>query len=155
MKKIGHRTFASIAAAAKALKVSESIIKEAKVHGGEAAGFHPSGRIDEAKLVRWIAANKGLISGGGASLRDRKLAEEVRKLTIANDLKEKKLIPIDAVIQSVGRVLAAVDTLTEQIMVNELPAMVAGIDVPQARIILRRAGDRLRDEWGALGKEWH
>ena len=146
------RTFASIAAAAASLGVSDSILKQAKRLG--CAAFHASGRVDGATVVKFIAEHGKEIAGGGIALRDQKLSEEIRKLRVKNDRDEGKLILVDSVKACVSRVLARVDQILEQKLSNEYPAAVAGLDVPQSRIYGKRLGDQIRVEFQGLKEEW-
>lgn len=87
-------------------------------------------------------------------LRDQKLREEVRKLKIANDAKDRILVPKSDVAAAVRRALAQVATISESKLVNEYPTAVAGLDVPQARIYGRRLHDALMGECQKLAKEF-
>jgi len=87
-------------------------------------------------------------------IKQAKLTEEHRKLKIANDYKERKLILVDAVKSCVSRVLARVDQILEQKLSNEYPSAVAGLDVPQSRIYGKRLGDQIRTEFQGLKEEW-
>lgn len=84
------------------------------------------------------------------SLKDQKTFEEVRKLRIANDAKEGRLVPRDQYESWIAKVRSGVDVIIEQKLVNEYPSAVAGMDVPQARIFGKRLGDQLREEFGKL-----
>lgn len=139
-------------AAAAALKVSESLVKNAKRMGCDA--FNASGRVDEKKLLAFIAEHEKELTTGGVALRDQKLAEEVRKLKLRNDRDEGRLIQVESVNRTVAGVLARVDQILEQKLSNEYPSAVAGLDVPQARVYGKRLGDQLREEFQKLGAQW-
>ena len=87
-------------------------------------------------------------------MKQAKLSEEHRKLKIANDHKERKLILVDSVKSCVSRVLARVDQILEQKLSNEYPAAVAGLDVAGARGFGKRLGDQIRVEFQGLKEEW-
>jgi hypothetical protein len=118
-------------------------------------GHFPSPTRGQYKLAPTI---KGLFvyyrGMNDNDMKQAKLAEEHRKLKIANDYKERKLILVDSVKACVSRVLARVDQILEQKLSNEYPAAVAGLDVPQSRIYGKRLGDQIRTEFQGLKEEW-
>ena len=147
------RSFPTIAAAAAKLGVSEAILKNAKRMGCDA--FATRGSVSEKPLLKFIAEHGAELNSGGVALRDRKIEEEIRKLKIRNDLDAGKLIAIDRVREINGRILAAVDAILEQKLSNEYPSIVAGLEVPQARVYGKRLGDSIREEFQKLNKEWN
>jgi hypothetical protein len=92
--------------------------------------------------------------GENHPLRTKKLAEEVRKLRLANDEREKLTIRTAWVIEVVRKITAAVDEILEQKLVNEYPAAVAGMDIPQCQIFGKRLGDAIRLEFKKLAYLW-
>ena len=93
-------------------------------------------------------------NGSSASLRDQKLIEEIRKYRIKNDRDEGKLVPREAVAESIRRCLGPVALKLEQKLVNEYPSAVAGLDVPQARIYGKRIVAEILKHYQELAKEW-
>ena len=87
-------------------------------------------------------------------IKRKKTEEEHRKLKLLNDHKEAKLIPVQVVKESVGRILARVDQILEAKLSNEYPSAVAGMDVPKARTYGKRLGDQIRAEMQKLASEW-
>ena len=99
--------------------------------------------------------NEGkLLQSSGGSLKDQKLAEEIRKLRIANDAKERKLVSRDTVVQTFAAFSTQARTLLDQKLENEYPAAVAGMDIPQARIFGKRLNDSICAEIRKLVLEW-
>lgn len=146
------RQFPSMKAAAAAMGLSLSILKEAKEMG--CAGFKARGSVDEKQVRAFIAEHHEKLSKSGTSLRDQKIAEEVRKLRLKNDRDEAKLIPVEDVRQIHAEILARVDGILEQKLSNEYPSAVAGLDVAQARVYGKRLGDQVRGEFQKLAEKW-
>jgi predicted nucleic acid-binding Zn ribbon protein len=123
-------------AAAAGMEVSLSILKEAKAMGCE--GFKVRGSVDEKQVRAFIAKHHEKLSKPGTSLRDQKIAEEIRKLKIRNDKDDKKLVLKSEQI-STGQRFATwqVEYLTQK-LVKEYPSVVAGLDVPGAMAYGRR-----------------
>ena len=86
MKKRKPRTFDSLRAAAAALKLPLRTLQAAKRGGCPA---FKSNRVYEAELLKWLEANPVIETNDP---RDEKLREEIRKLRIANDAKEGRLV---------------------------------------------------------------
>jgi hypothetical protein len=147
-----NRQFPSIAAAAAAMGVSETLLKDATRLGCD--GFKARGSVNEASVVKFIAEHEAELVTGGVALRDQKLTEEIRKLRIKNDKDAKLSVPVESVKQCIARILARVDQILEQKLCNEYPSAVAGLDVPQARIYGKRLGDQIRAEMNKLKEEW-
>lgn len=89
------------------------------------------------------------------SLRDQKLAEEIRKLQIKNDKDQGKLIPKTEVVASIMRVAPRIRATMEQKLLNEYPSVVAGLGEPdKVRTYSRRLYNEVMAEWAAFEKEW-
>jgi len=110
----------------------------AKGEGCPAIDSHS--RVNIAEFKKWMAANESRMPK--SSPKDQKVIEEVRKLRIANDAKEKLLLRADEVVASWSTQYAFIKKTLIQKLENEYPTAVAGLDVPQARIY----GKRLVDE---------
>lgn len=107
------------------------------------AGITPVSGSGSRKRYRIGDVEAAMAAKPGKSLRDEKLGEEIRKLRIRNDKEERVTIPRNEVSQAVQKCLGPVATMLEQKLVNEYPAAVAGMDVPQARIFGRRLVDTI------------
>lgn len=89
------------------------------------------------------------------SLRDQKLAEEIRKLQIKNDKDQGKLIPKTEVVASIMRMAPRIRATMEQKLLNEYPSVVAGLGEPdKVRTYSRRLYNEVMAEWAAFEKEW-
>jgi hypothetical protein len=77
-----------------------------------------------------------------SKLRDRKLLEEIRKLRIANDLAEGKVVEKTKVADAVRNCLGRLPAMIEQRLLNEYPAAAAGKSAPE----IREQGRKLYDE---------
>ena len=138
-KRRSCRKFPSIAAAASALGVSESLIKQAKRMG--CAAFPARGSVEERPLVQFIAEHRKELESGGVALRDQKLSEEIRKLRIKNDKDEKLVVPRAVIASAFAEWAAAVRKTNIRRLVEEWPSMVAGLEIPQIRIKGRQVCD--------------
>ena len=89
-----RRIVESIQAAASLINASVAVVKRAKELG--CGAFKQGNRIDIEELRKWVSENleRLPITGGDISLKEQKLNEEIRKLKLQNDEKEKKLVPI-------------------------------------------------------------
>lgn len=78
-------------AAAAAMGVTVKTIRAWKVEGSIAAGFRPDGTVDLDKLQVWQAARR-VKRTGSIDAKETKTHEEIRKLRLANDAREGRLI---------------------------------------------------------------
>jgi hypothetical protein len=128
------------------------LVKRAK--DGGCLAFDQRGCVDMAVLKRWIGENKDDLVKGDLSLKDQKLNEEIRKLRIANDLKEKELVRRSLVIEAHAKMAEQVRKLLEQKLENEYPGLVAGLDTAQARVFGKRLHDSIIQEFKGFAKAW-
>jgi hypothetical protein len=80
------------------------------------------------------------------SLKEQKLKEEVRKLKLANDIKERLLVPRQEQAAAIRRAGAGIVPIGEAKFVNEAPVAGSMLEVPQLRIVLRRYWDSFLEE---------
>jgi hypothetical protein len=148
------RIVESIPAAAVLIPCDVDLVKKAKRLGCPA--FKPGNRIAVEELRKWIAGNEDKLkaSGDGLSLKDQTLNEEIRKLRIANDLREKELIKRSLVIEAHAKTAEQIRKLLEQKLENEYPGLVAGLDAPQARVFGKRLHDQIINEFKGFAKAW-
>jgi hypothetical protein len=98
------RLFPSLAAASGATKIPAHILKAWKAKGCPA--FLGSGRVDEKALMTYASEHKDEVEKYDPDtlpLKEQKTREEVRKLRLGNDLKERKLAPISEIIERFTR----------------------------------------------------
>jgi hypothetical protein len=120
-------------AAANALGVDPEIVKRCRKLNAD--GCLAGGRYDVAKLRKWIAANaeKLKAEASNLSLREQKLAEEVRRLRFGNDVEEGLYIQRATVAQVAGEMASRVKTLTYAKLGNEYPAIMSA-DIASNRV---------------------
>lgn len=138
----------SINALAKLLRRDRATIDRATV------GLVPVRTKGRVKFFRLQDIEGALKDKPSRSLRDEKLIEEIRKLRLANDREDQKLITKAQVKASMRRCLTPASAMLEQRLVNEYPTGVAGLDVPQARIYGKRLCDELLGFLQSFEKEW-
>lgn len=129
------------------------LFKRAKQLG--APGFKGS-RVCPELVLKFIAqhADQFTLSGPNLDLKDQKLNEEIRKLRLANDIKEGKFVSRAALAEAMARTLPRIGALLEQKLCNELPAEMAGLDVSAARVYGKKLNDQLLIEFEALKTLW-
>lgn len=132
-------------AAAHALKTDPEVIKRARSMNAD--GCLPGGRYDIPKLRKWIAENETLlkVEGEKLTLREQKLNEEIRKLRIANDERERKVVSRTWVAARDARLADLFKTTLYSKLVDEVPADMTN-DVSTNRALLRVIADRLLAE---------
>lgn len=147
-----RRIVESIPAAAAICKATEDVVKRAKKLGCPA--FEAGNRIDVALLSKWLKENNEemIVKGDNISLKDQKLNEEIRKLRIANDGKEKLVILKSQIIARDSLLADRFKTTLYSKLVDEAPADMTN-DVATNRALLRNVADRLLSEVASWQKE--
>jgi hypothetical protein len=146
--------YQTLSQAAGAMGVPPEVLKAAKRAGCPA--FHASGRVDGPEFREWMQQHGDslTVAAPESSLKDKLLAEQVRKYKIHNDSKMELLVSRAKVADAVAKILKAADAMIEQKLVNEWPQFVAGLDPAGARAYGKRLGDALRAELGKLGEHF-
>ena len=96
----------SMEAAAKLLKVTSRTLRNWRAQ--ECPGFYADGRVNADAVAAW-AEKRRADRGGSSDAREQKLFEEIRKLRIANDAKEARLVEIAWVLQRYQLAGAAIE----------------------------------------------
>lgn len=150
--KTQKRIFDSMRAAAGGLGIPLETLQQAKEHGCPA--FRGS-RVWEAPFRDWMGSfPEAVKKDSSAKLRKQKLAEEIRKLRLANDLKEGKLQPVDDLCEWLGKLLGGMRATLEQRLCNELPGLVANLDAPQIRIRSKQLFDDIMRDLKPMGEKF-
>lgn len=149
------QSVSSLGAAATALSTTVPALQALRDSG--CPGFNLNGRVNISKVRRHLT-EKGSAKletpAPGASLKDQKTSEEIRKLRIANDAREKMSVLRSDVNGSLSAMEKAVDSLLENMLEKEYPSSVAGLDVAGARVYGRNLRDRIRAEVRKIGESW-
>ena len=145
--------FPSHAAASSGLGVDPEVVKRASDLGCPAFS---GGRVHRATFKKWIADHPSelLAATGSKGLRDEVLKQQARRLRLANDLKEGRLVLRALVSETHARILGRFRFELEQKLRNEFPMAVAGQDVPSCRIYGTRLADQLMAILYDMGAEW-
>src|SRR5689334_641876 len=93
------------------------------------------------------------IRKGDKGLKDQKLEQEIRRLRIANDQKERKLIPVDVIARRFAEVAQGQKDLLRQRLENEAPSQLADQKPEPIRIMLKRVVDEICQGMQLLVKE--
>lgn len=152
MKKLPEY-FDTMKQAASAMGLELKTLKKAK--GAGCPAFRGS-RVYREQLSAWLEEHRAEIvaSRSKEDVQIEKLLEEVRKLRIANDQKDRIVILKDKVKGANATCIERVRTMLEQKLENEYPSAVAQMDVPQARVYGRRLGDQILLEFQKLSEVW-
>lgn len=148
-----HKIFEGMKHFAAAFGVAYDYVQAAKNAGCPA--FLKGGRIDSKVFMKWVSENPDFKKPtADTSLKEQKIFEEVRKLRIANDAKEKMSVLRSAVCSSIAATEKAIDELLEAKLEKEYPASVSGLDIPGARVYGRNLRDLIRVEICKMGRFW-
>jgi hypothetical protein len=115
----------------------------------------PEGKVNGFPVYSLGAVLKALQPppGEGATLRDAKLAQEIRKLKLYNDKRDGLLVEKELVKQSINRFNTRVDAYLVQLE-NEWPSLLCGLEAPAIRAYLKRGTDSIRQEISDSYREW-
>lgn len=146
------RTFDSLKAAAAGLRLPLRVLQAAKRAGCTA---FRSNRVYASELLAWLEANPAAIEMAGEDPRDEKIREEIRKLRIANDAKEGRLVERAWVGEKMQRAAGELNTLRAK-WEAEMPLKFAETmgDIPECRTILRGIFDDVFREVQKLSKHF-
>jgi hypothetical protein len=135
------RTFDSLKAAAAGLKLPLRVLQAAKAAGCPA---FRSNRVYEAELLGWLEANPETVGAADNDPKSEKLHEEIRKLRIANDAKEGRLVERAWVAERMQRVAGELNSLRAKSEAED-PMLFAATngDVTECRTILRGVWDNI------------
>lgn len=135
----------NLSQAASLIGCDVALLRMAKAKGCDA--FMAGNRIDTVRAKKWIAehADELKTEGDKLSLRDQKLNEEIRKLKIANDTKEKLVILRADVARRDSMLAERFKSTLYSKLVDEAPADMTN-DVATNRALLRNIADRLLAE---------
>ena len=118
------------------------------------AQIKPGGRHGGRALYELEPIQDALAAKPDKTLKDEKLAEEIRKLRILNDEREGKLINRATVATSATQFVAECARLLTQALENEFPALVQGLDIAGCRVKGKQLNDRIRAEIYKLCDLW-
>jgi hypothetical protein len=121
------------------------------------AHIEPAKVEGKTKFYRLADVEAALKSKGEAApLREQKLREEIRKLQIDNDTKEKKLIERSSVCSKFERIAGWIGPMLEQKLTREYPQAVAPTpaDIPRCKIIGQNLCDSIMREIQSYAEEW-
>jgi len=143
------KVFDSMKAAAASLGLNMRVLKRAKASGCQA---FRGGRVYADELQQWVRENAELVraaNSGGGDLKEQKTTEEVRKLRLANDLKEGRLIErarVAEMIRRAGGELATFRARSEA----EHPTRIPDGDMAAKRVVVQEIWDEIYNMMGRL-----
>lgn len=143
--------FKSYPAAASFMGYSPGFLKQLRDVGSP--GFSANGTIDTKLIRAWMLENPTKIptpSHWKDSLGMEKLRGEKRK----NDMADGLLVKKSDVAERLQRIFRPMVSRIEQMLTNEYPAKVVGLDVPSARIYGKRVLDMILDAHREAATEW-
>lgn len=144
-----------MSSAAAALGVSKETLQLAKNSKEGSKAFRGS-RVDEKALLDWMSRQPASQSQNitELSLKDQKLAEEIRKLRIRNDKEEGRLLLASVVGPALRNVSVNQRLALKRILETELPERVAGKKLAQITEEMRQAADQICDVFREGVRKW-
>ena len=150
-KRAEFRTFDSMAAAAGALGIGKEVLQLAKQ--SKSCKAFAGSRVREKELLEWMAAQPVEVKTQ-LSLKDQKLAEEIRKLRIRNDREEGRLLLASSVGPALRNLALNQRLALKRILENELPERIANKAVPQIIEQMRKAADQICNVFREGARAW-
>jgi hypothetical protein len=150
MKKANHKSDSIRSIALLARRDWETVRRAIDRHGVAPTGTRSGRKLyPVAEVLEALRDAPARNPDSRAALKEAKVAEEVRRLRLATGRTESRLIAREAVASEFARLFGPLVPQLEQLLLNQYPAAVAGLDVPQARIY----GKRVFDEFLRLHRE--
>ena len=138
-RKPASETASTIGDCAQILGVSPAWVKACSRAIGIRA---PGGRIKVGVVRQWIAHHRERLESEGASLKDLKLAEQVRKLRFENDREESSLVRLDWVRERFSRVAGELHSIKDKALESHpVRFLEAHGDIASCRTILKQCWD--------------
>lgn len=149
------RTWSTLDHAAAALHCSIDALRALRATEDGGRAFR-NGRVYERDLQEHLEKlrDEKLDLGTKQGVQIAKLKEEHRRLKLANDTKEGKLILRSAVADEFARVFGPVMAQVEQKLVNEYPGAVAGLEPEAARVYGKRVYDAILEAHRQAAEKW-
>ena len=140
----------SIKAAATVLKCTARTLHNWRAEG--CPGFEPDGNVDVAQVRRWAEVKLKDRADGSDSKQD-KLLEEIRKLRLANDAREGRLVERGWVVERIQRMFGDVNAFRAKSEAEHPTKFAAAAgDVAHCRTIVRGIWDSVMSDLQSLKK---
>lgn len=146
---------ASLKAAASMLDYPPAWISKAKAAGCE--GFNAKGSVLLAPVKAWIEAHMDELMAAKEelSLRDQKLAEEVRKLRLRNDRDAGKLVELSWITERFHRLAGEINSIRTKSEQEDAVRFAEALgDVAKCRTVLRGIWDNIMAQHQACAKHF-
>lgn len=137
-------------------ELSRLLDKDPKTLGKQfqRVGLIPAGKVKGRNGYRMSDAQASFAAKPEKTLKDEKILEEIRKLRIANDAREGKLISRELVNSTLAHAFGEITRLLDQKLENELPALLQGLDIPGCRVKGKQLNDSIRSKLSELVSTW-
>ena len=116
-------------------------------------GFAPNGRIDTTEIKKWLLQNAAKIPAPPV-WRDSLGSEKLRAQKRQNDYEDGLLVERSKVAEQLQKIFRPVLARVEQMLTNEYPAKVAGLDIPAARVYGKRVLDLILEAHREAALQW-
>lgn len=150
-KKSPQKIVTSFERAGVILGFSSAFMRQLRDAGAD--GFKSNGRIDCDLVHRWMRDNPTLVPKPNI-WRDNLGTEKLRAEKRKNDVAEGLLIQRSVVAERLQRIFRPIVARIEQMLTNEYPAKIVGLDVPSARIYGKRVFDTILEAHREAALEW-
>jgi len=138
------------------LGVSRRTIQNASlIPGWPKPASNGTWKVESAR--KFLEANTAALDDSNrdiGSLKKEIAAEQARKLRLANEETEGRLTDTEKLSRLIGPILSNFKDLIYQKLGNEIPIAMAGVDVPQARIIGNRYAGELLEKMQRAFQKW-
>ena len=154
MKKGPTKNFDTIAQASEVLGVPVEVISAARAAGAEC---FRSGRIDRQGIKDWIRDNPEIVEGvqGLGDMTELIKQETHRKLKIANDIKERMVVPRAEVVGAMHATAGALNTVRARSEAEDAMLFAETMGDPtKCRSILRDIWVRVFASIAAMGRHF-
>ncbi len=138
--------------ASASLRIPKSVLQRAKAAGCPA---FKGGRVDRVAVEKWLAEHADELDAGlGDSLKDQKLAPEIRKLKHLNDCNAGTVVEKADVCEAHSRCAARLQQFRIELE-TRLPSRLVGLaDVAAARAECRQIVDRIYEVFRGMAVEF-
>ena len=115
------------------LKIDRAVLTR-KLHGVKPDGRRGKFDLYSLKTIRAAMEKAAAGKREKRGLSDELLHEKIRALEIRNRIQDGSLIPVAQVCSAISTRMAAMNSALNQKLVNELPAIVAGLPIGEIRL---------------------
>lgn len=145
------KIFVNLDAAAGALHLDPDTLRKLKEKGCPA--FRANGSVSRNELFDFISANPDAMPKG-KSTKEQIEEEKLREIRMKNDVRADKLVQRVEVAKHHSLIFGQAMARCEQLLTNEYPSVVIGLDAPNARVYGKRVFDLILEAHREAAQKW-